>query len=279
MESVRGLTQTETVMLEAKGISLGYHHKAVLSDIFLKAIPGEIVGLIGPNGCGKSTLIRGMCRVIEPWSGQVFINGRDIAEIHRQELARLIAVVPQTPLLPPAFTAFEVVLMGRTPHLGWFRSESASDITIAWKAMQSTGTASFAERRVGELSGGERQRVTIARALSQEPKVMLLDEPTAHLDINYQIQIMDTVLNLCSKGNIAVVIALHDLNLAAQYCQRLILLNKGRIYFEGTPDQVITGETIREIYGVEACVSRHPINQLPMTLLVPGMSEGKKPTR
>ena len=254
-------------MIELKDVSLGYDHRAILNNINLKAVPGEMLGLIGPNGSGKSTLIKGMTRVINLFSGHILIEGRDIKSIKREELARLIATVPQNPVLPEAFTAFEVVLMGRTPHLGLLRYEGGKDMAIAWQAMEATKTEFFADRRVGELSGGERQRLIIARALTQQPKVLLLDEPTAHLDINHQVEILNLVKSLCLEQSLTVIAALHDLNLAAQYCDWLVMLNGGEIYSEGKPPKVLTVQNIKKVYGAEVCVYPHPVNKLPTTLI------------
>jgi len=254
-------------MIELKDVSLGYDHRAVVNNINLKAVSGEMLGLIGPNASGKSTLIKGITRLINIFSGHILIDGRDIKTIKRDELARLIAVVPQNPVLPEAFTAFEVVLMGRTPHLGLLRYEGEKDIAIAWQAMRATKTQFFAERRIGELSGGERQRLIIARALTQQPRVFLLDEPTAHLDINYQVEILNLVKCLCLEQSLTVIVALHDLNLAAQYCDWLVMLNEGQIHTDGTPRDVLTVENIKRVYGAKVCVYPHPINKLPTTFI------------
>jgi iron complex transport system ATP-binding protein len=259
-------------MIELNNVSLGYDHRAILRDVNMKARPGQILGLVGPNGSGKSTLIRGMTRIIDLFSGRILIDGRDIKTIKRDELARLVATVPQSPALPGAFTAFEVVLMGRTPHLGLLRYEGGTDLAIAWQAMKATHTQSFAERRVSELSGGERQRVVIARALTQQPKALLLDEPTANLDINHQVEILNLVKSLCREQSLTVIIALHDLNLAAQYCDWMVMLNGGKVYAEGTPADILTAPNIKKVYGAEVCVYPHPINKLPATLIMAGGS-------
>ncbi|NQT74600.1 MAG: ABC transporter ATP-binding protein [Chloroflexi bacterium] len=257
-------------MLKLENISLGYGKQTILTDINLSVERGEMLGVIGPNGSGKSTLIRGICRLLVPRNGRVFVDGKDVAGISRSELARIVAVVPQTPNLPDTFTAFEIVLMGRTPHLGRFRFEGNRDFDIAWKAMEITNTQSFAERTMGQLSGGQKQLLTIARALAQEPKLILLDEPTAHLDINYQVETLDFVKGLCFKQNIAAVAVLHDLNLAAQYCDRLVLLSGGKIHAEGSSQEVITEQYIKEVYGANVCVYPHPVNSLPTTVILPG---------
>ena len=253
--------------LEVRDLRLAYGQRVVLTGISFETRPGEVLGVIGPNGCGKSTLIKGITRVLEPSSGHIRVDGRDTAKMSPKEVARLIAVVTQNPTLPEAFTAFEVVLMGRTPHLGFLRHESRKDISIAMHAMATTQTSHLAERRIGELSGGERQRVTIARALTQEPGILLLDEPTAHMDINYQIDTLDLVAGLCRNESLTALLALHDLNLAAQYCDRIIMIDDGEIHAEGSPRQVITTENVRRVYGAEVCICPHPVNQLPATFV------------
>ena len=254
--------------LRLDNVSLGYGKRIVLHNVTLEAKPGEMLGIIGPNGSGKSTLIRGITRLIQPSCGKIFLDGSDISDINRQKLAQLVAVVPQNPTLPAPFTALEVVLMGRTPHLGLLRYEGKKDMAIVKGVMEATQTLAFAERRVGELSGGERQRLTIARALAQEPKIILMDEPTANLDINFQIETLDLARQLCLKQKLIVVVTLHDLNLASQYCDRLVLLSDGSVYCQGIPETVINAQTIKDVYGAEVYVYPHPVNKLPATLVV-----------
>jgi iron complex transport system ATP-binding protein len=255
------------IELEMRDVTLGYNRQPVLRGISLKASPGEMVGLIGPNGSGKSTILKALSRVMQPQSGKITVNGRDITSIPRQELACQVGVVPQMPLLPSTFTAFEIVLMGRNPHLKLLQSESEADLSLAWRAMEKTGTETLANRYINELSGGEIQCVLIARVLVQETGAILLDEPTANLDIGRQVDIFDMIHDLCKENNLAVLSAVHDLNLAAQYCDRVILINRGRIHSEGTSREVITEENIREVYGAENCVYTHPANGLPTVLL------------
>ncbi len=265
------------IKIEVQNVRLGYDHKVVLKDVTFQVRPGEMVGLIGPNGCGKSTIIRALSRIISPYSGRILLDGKDVTKIPRQDLARLLGVVPQMPLLPSAFTAFEIVLMGRNPHLSLFQYEGPRELAIAWQAMEKTGTHSLAQRRVSELSGGEIQCLLIARVLAQETKAILLDEPTANLDIGRQVEILDLIKNLCLKNNLAVLAALHDLNLASQYCDRLVLINNGQVHAEGTAREVITERNIKEIYGAEGCVYTHPLNGLPIVLLNAGNSKVAKP--
>ncbi len=255
------------IKIELQNVSLGYHHRPVLKDITFHVMPGEMVGLIGPNGSGKSTVIRALTRIITPQKGQILLDGRDISSIERHHLARMVGVVPQLPLLPSAFTGFEVVLMGRNPHLGLFEHEKMQDIEIAWRAMEMTGTQDLARRSAGELSGGQIQCLLIARALAQQTEAILLDEPTANLDIGRQIEILDLIKGLCRQQNLAVLAALHDLNLASQYCNRLVLISNGRLYKHGTPSEVVTSENIQEVYGADHCVYSHPVNGLPVVLV------------
>ncbi len=255
------------IKIEVQNACLGYSREEILTDVTFQVMPGEMVGLIGPNGSGKSTIIRALTRIISPYRGRILLDGRDIAGIPRQELARLVGVVPQMPLLPSAFTAFEVVLMGRNPHLGLFQYEGPKEMAIAWQAMQRTMTHSLARRMVGELSGGEIQCLLIARVLAQETKAILLDEPTANLDIGRQVEILGLMKSTCLENNVAILAALHDLNLAAQYCDRLVLVNNGRIHAQGKPSEVITAQNIKAVYGADGCVYTHPANGLPAVLL------------
>ncbi len=261
------------VKLKMQDVTLGYGRKVIVAGLTLQVKPGEMLGLVGPNGCGKSTIIRALSRVISPYSGRILLNGRDISRIPRRELARRLGVVPQMPLLPSTFTAFEIVLMGRNPHLGLFQYEGPRDMAIAWQAMEKTSTQHLAQRRIGELSGGEIQCVVIARVLAQETEAILLDEPTANLDIGRQIEILDLIKGLCRRDGLTVVAALHDLNLAAQYCDRLVLINNGRIYAEGTPGEVINADNIGQVYGSGSYIYTHPLSGLPAVLPNAGSSK------
>jgi iron complex transport system ATP-binding protein len=259
--------------LELQNVTLGYWRKPVVQDISIGVKSGEILGIVGPNGCGKSTIIKALARIIKPFSGSILLNGRDLSRISRMELSRILGVVPQMPLLPSTFTAFEIVLMGRNPHLGLLQYESKKDTAIAWKAMEKTSTQHLASRRIGQLSGGEIQSIVIARVLAQQTKGILLDEPTANLDIGRQIDILDLIKELCVKGNLTVVIAMHELNLAAQYCDRLVLVNKGRILYQGEPKEVITEDNISEVYGSGNYIGFHPLSGVPVVLPTAGSSK------
>jgi iron complex transport system ATP-binding protein len=253
--------------LSLKNVTLGYDGRAVLSGVSLEVVPGEMLGIVGPNGCGKSTLIKGVTKVIPLADGDILLDDKSLLKLPQNEIARYIAVVPQSASLPEAFTAFEIVLMGRTPHMGFLQYEGQNDVDIAVKAMKLTDTFHLAGRRAGELSGGEKQRLTIARALAQQPEIILLDEPTSHLDINYQIETLGLISELCKRDGLAVLAALHDLNLAAQYCDRIIMLDKGCIFAEGSPCEVVTAFNVKQVYGADVCISSHPVNKLPVTLV------------
>jgi len=265
------------IKLEMQNVTLTYGQKVVVKDITFDMMPGEMVGLVGPNGCGKSTIIKALSRVIQPHSGRVLANGKDVSRIPRKDLAIMLGVVPQMPLLPSAFTAFEIVLMGRNPHLGLFQYEGPEDLAIAWQAMARTSTQHFAERRISELSGGEIQCIVIARVLAQETEAILLDEPTANLDIGRQVEILDLIKGLCLENKLTVVAAIHDLNLASQYCDRLILICNGRIQAEGTPREVVNAENITQVYGAGSYVYTHPLSGLPAVLPNAGNSKHAKP--
>jgi len=256
--------------IEIKDLTLSYGHNVVVRDISFTLEPGCMTGLVGPNGCGKSTIVKAISRVMAPTSGSIAFNGRDVSHIPHMEMARLLGVVPQIPLLPSNFTAFEVVLMGRNPHLGLFQYEGGRDMDIARQAMEKTRTQHLSNRRIGELSGGEIQSVVIARVLAQQTEGILLDEPTSNLDIGRQIEVLDLMKEMCRNQRLTVGVALHDLNLAVQYCDRLILLHSGVIKAEGTPAQVVTQENISEVYGLGSAV--YSIDGLPAILPRAGAS-------
>jgi iron complex transport system ATP-binding protein len=250
--------------IKAENMTLGYGSNSVVRNLDFEMLAGSMTGLVGPNGCGKSTIIKALSRVLTLQTGNVCLNGREISDIPRLELARLMGVVPQIPLLPSTFSAFEIVLMGRNPHLGLFQYEGARDRAIATEAMQKTRTWHLAERKIGELSGGEIQCVVIARVLAQQPQAILMDEPTANLDIGRQIEIMDLMQTLCREQGLTVGVALHDLNLAVQYCDKLILLSDGGIQATGAPCEVITEANIHAVYGAGSSV--YCIDGMPAVL-------------
>ena len=245
-------------MLQAADVSFVYGPGlAGLHGVSLEIPPGDLVGILGPNGSGKTTLLRLLGGMLTPASGRVMIDGRDLARIPRREIAKRIAVVPQETRLSFEYSVLEVVLMGRYPHLGAFELESQQDLAIAREALAATGTLALEDRLFPTLSGGEKQRVIIASALAQSAGLMLLDEPTTALDPGYQIEIATLLRRLNAERGVTMAVATHDLNLAAGVCRRLVLLREGRVLAAGRTDQVLTRESVRALYGVEADVHFH----------------------
>ena len=247
-------------------LSAGYGDIEVLRDVSLELRNSEFASIIGPNGSGKTTLLRAMSRIPMTRTGDILLDGRDIYSISAREFATRVAVVPQDTLVAFDFSVLEIVLMGRSPRLGRFAIESNRDTEIALDALKRTGTEHLKDRQINALSGGERQRVLVARALAQEPDVLLLDEPTSHLDISFQFEIMDLVKSLNRERGMTVLAVLHDLNLASQYCDRLVMIGQGRVQADGTPDEVITADNIRRVYGAEVWVRRHPATSRPYVI-------------
>lgn len=248
-----------TTVLDARGVSFAYERGArhVVDDVSLAVPRGAIVGLLGPNGSGKTTLLRLLSGTLTPDRGQVSLDARPIAALSRRDLARRIAVVPQETHSAFDFSALEIVLMGRYPHLGAFELEGADDVAIARRSMAETGTAGLEDRRFAALSGGEKQRVVIAGALAQASDVLLLDEPTTSLDLGFQFEIAGLLARLNRDRGTTMVVSTHDLNLAATLCSELVLLQGGRVIAQGSTDRVLTPANIRDLYGVIADVSMH----------------------
>ena len=253
-------------MLKIENLSVAYGPRRVLQDISLSVQSGEMVALIGPNGAGKTTLVRAVSGVIPIAGGTVRTNGDDFGALTPIQRARYLAVVPQAISLPPAFTVWETVLMGRTPHLGFLGQTSREDDELAQRALERVHADSLADRRVGELSGGESQRVLLARALCQSTPILLLDEPTAHLDLQYQVSLLELVRKLVQEDKLAVLIALHDLNLAARYADRVALMVGGKISAVGSPREVLTSELISYAYCLPVQVVEHPLSGGPLVL-------------
>ena len=241
--------------LIADKVSFGYGRDAeILHNVSLRARSGLLIGILGPNGSGKTTLLRLLTGAERPQSGSVLLDGTPISALRPRLLAQRMALVPQRAATSSDFTALDVVLMGRQPHLGRFQSESASDIAAARAAMERLGILELAERRVTGLSGGEWQRVTIARALCQEAEILLLDEPVSSLDIRHQIETLRLLRSLAHERGVACVCVLHDVNLAAHFCDELTVLYGGRVFASGRPGQVVTPELLRAVYGIGAAV-------------------------
>ncbi len=268
---VTGLFQSEKILaaasealLEVTDLSAAYGAQSVLRGISFQLQPGQILALIGPNGAGKTSLIRALSGVLALTQGKICVAGADLLTLSSLERARRMAVVPQARSLPPGFSAWETVLLGRTPHLNWLGQVSAKDEEAVTQAMHRTHTLQLAARRVGELSGGEQQRILLARALAQAAPVLLLDEPTTHLDLKYQITLLDQVRGLARQDGLAVVLALHDLNLVLRYADQAALLVAGELCAFGALEKVLTPPLLSDAYGlpmqmVHAGQSGHPL--------------------
>ncbi len=263
-------------MLEIKNLTCGYNSKPVLHDINFKVDPGEILGIIGPNGSGKTTLLRTISRILKPDRGRILFEGESVEKLGFKELARKIAVVSQS-FEAGYMTVEEFVLLGRIPHYRKFQFlETKRDEDIAQRYMVLTDTLGFRDQPIEKISGGERQLAHIARALAQEPKLLLLDEPTAHLDITHQVGILDLIKRLNRELGVTVIMVLHNLNLASEYCDRLILINKGRIHRMGSPWEVLNYKSIEEVYNTVVVVKENPISLRPHILVVSEEARNKR---
>jgi len=256
--------------LTIEDVACGYGGPLVLDGASLRVAPGEFVGIIGPNGSGKSTLVRAISRVLALARGRVLLVGRDVARLSRRAIAREMAIVPQIQPLVYDFTVEDVVQMGRTAHLGRFEMAGETDRAACRRAMEATEIFALRRRSLAALSGGERQRVLIARALAQEPHLLVLDEPDAHLDINHKVEVFDLLAALNRSEGLTVVCISHDLNLAALYAGRLVLLLDGRVAADDAPEAILTETTLRRVYGAETVVRPHPVTGRPQVSLVPG---------
>ena len=255
--------------LVLEGVTAGYVGAPVVRDVGLRVLPGEVVGLVGPNGSGKTTLVRVASRALRPRSGRVLVQGFDPYRIGGREAARLVAVVPQDVTPAFSFTVLEMVLMGRTPHLPAWGGGGPEDWARARAAMAATQVHHLADRPIDELSGGERRRAILAQALAQDAPLLLLDEPTTHLDIRHVLDLLGIVRGLAAREGTAVLAILHDLNLAASACDRLVVLHGGTVVAEGVPGSVVTPSLLRSVYGVEADVAVDEATGLPMVRVEP----------
>jgi iron complex transport system ATP-binding protein len=256
--------------IHTRDLSFAYKDRAVLHGISLSVANGEMVGILGPNGSGKTTLLKILSAVLRG-QGEVKLNGRNIAAYARRELSRLFAVVQQEARINFPYTAAEIVLMGRASYHSPFALEGKKDIEVARASMNLTDSLSLSNRYLHELSGGEKQRVMIARALAQEPEILLLDEPSAFLDLKHQVQVFELLRRLNRERGLTIVAALHDLNLAALFCPRLVMLRDGKIYRDGSPSEVLTEKTIEEVYGIRVRVEQDPSGEKPQLFLCPSL--------
>ncbi len=255
-------------LLKINGLSGGYNREAIVKDISLDIKKGDFLGIIGPNGSGKTTLLRLLSRILAPQKGNILLEGNDIKSMDLKKFCQKAAFVSEDNGINFSFSVLEVVLMGRIPHLARLQVETKEDFAIAEKSLDITDALGLKEKMIDELSAGERQRVIIAKALAQQPALLFLDEPTSHLDIGHKIQVLDLLKRLNRQDSLTIVMVLHDLNLASEYCNRIVLLDQGRIFKQGSPREVLTYQNIEAVYKTVVVVNDNPINSKPYVVLV-----------
>lgn len=259
-------TVTSQHTLQTRDLGLGYGEREIISGLDVDLPSGRFTVIVGPNACGKSTLLRAMARLLTPTAGQVLLDGKDIHATSTKEVAATLGVLPQTPVAPDAITVSDLVGRGRYPHQGWFRRWTAADSEAVAAAMLATDVLELADRSVDELSGGQRQRVWIAMALAQETDILLLDEPTTYLDISHQLDVLDLLTDLNRDRGVTLAVVLHDLNLACRYADHLIAMKAGRVVAEGAPSDVVTESLVHEVFGLRSTVIPDPASGTPMVV-------------
>jgi iron complex transport system ATP-binding protein len=252
--------------LEARSLTLGYDAHDIVRELDVRIPEGRITMIVGANACGKSTLLRGLARLLRPRGGAVLLDGRSVHELPSRQVAQVLGLLPQTPVAPDGITVADLVGRGRYPHQGWFRRWNAADERAVTEALRATGTADLADRALEELSGGQRQRVWVAMALAQETDLLLLDEPTTFLDVTHQIEVLDLLTDLNRQRGTTIVMVLHDLNLAARYADELFAVKDGRLHSHGAPGDVVTEDTVREVFGMAARVVSDDVSGTPLVL-------------
>ncbi|GHH92986.1 ABC transporter ATP-binding protein [Streptomyces capillispiralis] len=257
---------TASHTLATEDLTLGYGDRAVIEGLDLTLAAGRITVIVGANACGKSTLLRSMSRLLVPRAGRVVLDGKEVHRTPAKELARTLGLLPQSPVTPEGITVLDLVGRGRHPHQRAFSRWTAQDDAAVAAALEATHTTDLVERSVDELSGGQRQRVWIAMALAQQTDLLLLDEPTTFLDISHQIEVLDLLTDLNRSRGTTIVMVLHDLNLAARYADRLVALASGRLHAAGTPEEVMTEDTVRTVYGMDSRVIEDPVSGKPLVL-------------
>lgn len=261
--------------LNTKHLVLGYDQQPIITDLDITLLTGSITAMVGANGCGKSTLLRGLSRLLKPRGGQVILNGQNIWQLPTKELAKQMGILPQSPTAPEGLTVYELVAQGRYPHQGWLQQWSKEDEEITLTALADTNLMDLADRAVDTLSGGQRQRAWIAMTLAQDTDWLLLDEPTTFLDVAYQIEILDLLVELNQSRGKSVVMVLHDLNHAARYADQIVALAGGLVIAQGSPHDVITPELVHEVFGIHSHIIPCPVSGAP--LVIP-TSEKSKPS-
>ena len=250
--------------LRVDEVRLGYDHREVVRGLSMDVPAGAVTMIVGPNACGKSTLLRGLARLLAPTSGTVYLDGRDIRSMPTREVATVLGILPQSPIAPEGITVTDLVGRGRYPHQGWFRRWTRDDDEAVAQALTATDTLDLAARPVDELSGGQRQRVWIAMALAQRTDLLLLDEPTTFLDVGHQVEVLDLLTDLNRTHGSTIVVVLHDLNLACRYADHIVVLHEGAIVTEGAPAEVVDAATIERVFDMRCEIIQDPVSQTPM---------------
>ena len=263
---IANTTPNANHVLGAENLVLAYDKTDIIHDLELSVETGKVTALIGPNGCGKSTLLRGLARLMKAKSGCVTLDGKEIGKVPTKQIAKRLGLLPQGPNAPEGLTVRELVAQGRYPHQGFFQQWSKEDERALQEALATTTMTGFADRPLDALSGGQRQRAWIAMTLAQETDTLLLDEPTTFLDLAYQIEVMDLLAQLNQRQGTSIIVVLHDLNQAARYAHTLVVMKAGHIFVQGEPKDVMTSETLKEVFGVNACVIQDPVSGTPMCI-------------
>lgn len=252
--------------LSAVDLVLGYTDTAIIAGLDVAIPPGQVTVIVGANACGKSTLLRGLARLLGPRSGQVLLDGENVADMAGIDVAKVIGLLPQSPVAPDGITVADLVGRGRYPHQGWFRRWSPEDDAAVGQALEVTGTHDLADRTLSSLSGGQRQRVWVAMTLAQQTDILLLDEPTTFLDINHQIELLDLLTDLNRDRGTTVVIVLHDLNLAFRYADHVIAMKSGHIVRQGPPAEIVDADLVRQVFDLDCVVIPDPLGGAPMVV-------------
>ncbi|GAA2336206.1 ABC transporter ATP-binding protein [Dactylosporangium salmoneum] len=263
------MTTVDGVRLRARGLRLGYGDDVVVDGLDLDVPGGAVTAVVGPNGCGKSTLLRALGRLLRPRAGEVLLDGRRIERMPTRDVARIIGMLPQSPVAPDGLTVADLVMRGRHPHQNWFRQWSAADAGLVAEALEWTDMRDLADRPVEALSGGQRQRAWLSMALAQGTEILLLDEPTTYLDLSHQIDVLDLVARLHRERGRTIVMVLHDLNLAARYADHVVAMRTGRIVAQGPPAEVFTAPLLAEVFGLAALVVPDPATGTPLVVPLP----------
>ncbi|MBE1489326.1 ABC transporter ATP-binding protein [Plantactinospora soyae] len=252
--------------LRAEGLTLGYDDRTVVANLDVSVLDGRITAIVGANACGKSTLLRGLARLLPARGGAVYLDDRAVADLRTLDVAKVLGLLPQTPVAPDGITVADLVSRGRYPHQGWFRRWTDRDHDAVTRALDATGTADLIDRPIRDLSGGQRQRVWVAMALAQETDLLLLDEPTTYLDINHQVELLRLLRKLNAESGKTIVVVLHDLNLACRFCDHVIAMSDGAIVAEGAPTDVVSAELVEKVFGLSCLVVPDPVAGTPMVV-------------